>query len=272
MNAPSSVRPPVSDAGGDPSTTAAEDRVPAGARRRPGGVRRWLSRVISLVATLAVVGIVGLALALAAVPAAVGGHALTVLSGSMVPEFSPGAMVVDKPAPASSLRVGDVITYATTDEVSGAPILITHRIVAVQSGAAGPTFTTQGDANNAPDDRPVEASQVRGKVWYSVPYIGTARNFLLAQGSGMILGGVAGMVLAVWLILLALRPDPAPAAADSARPGRHRVRNGATVVVLVGLLASSSQFLSHQPSTSAYFSDRTSVQFQITIGSTAPTQ
>ena len=102
--------------------------------RRPGAIRRWLGRLVALVATLAVVGIAALAVALTAVPAVVGGHALTVLSGSMVPEFAPGAMVVDKPARASSLRVGDVITYATTDEVSGAPIFITHRIVEVAVG------------------------------------------------------------------------------------------------------------------------------------------
>src|SRR4051812_36713923 len=218
MNAPTTVHPP---------DTAPEEGGTAAQHLR-GTVHRWLSRFVSLVATLAVVGIAALALALTAVPAAVHGHALTVLSGSMVPEFSPGAMVVDKPAPTSSLSVGDVITYATTDEVSGASILITHRIVQVQPG---PTFITQGDANNAPDSRPVEVDQIRGEVWYSVPYIGTARNFLLAQGAGPILGGVAGLVVAVWLLLYALRPDPVPTAvdepADSERAGRHRAGIGA---------------------------------------------
>src|SRR4051812_29217193 len=261
MNAPTTVHPP---------DTAPEEGGTA-ARHLRGTVHRWLSRVVSLVATLAVVGIAAVALALTAVPAAVHGHALTVLSGSMVPEFSPGAMVVDKPAPAASLRVGDVITYATTDEVSGAPILITHRIVEIQ---AGPTFITQGDANNSPDSRPVAADQIRGKVWYSVPYVGTTRNFLLAQGAVPILGSVAGLVLAVWLLLYALRPDPAPATEtepdDSEPAGRHRARNGATAAALVGLLATGSQFVPHQPGTYASFSDQQSVQFQITVGSNTP--
>lgn len=179
MNAPTTARPEAISGGDEAS--AAPDEAPVGTRSRSHTVRRWVARVISFVATLAVVGIVGLALALTAVPAAVGGHALTVLSGSMVPEFFPGAMVVDKPVSASSLRVGDVITYATTDEGSGAAILITHRIVEVQTG---PTFITQGDANDEPDSRPVAADQIQGEVWYSVPYVGTARNFLLAREQG----------------------------------------------------------------------------------------
>jgi signal peptidase I len=266
MNAPITVSPQATPAGGDPALTA-PDEAPVAAPRRSHTIRRWVVRFISLVATLAVVGIVGLALALTAVPAAVGGHALTVLSGSMVPEFSPGAMVVDRPAPTSSLRVGDIVTYATTDEVSGAPILITHRIVEVQ---AGPTFITQGDANNSPDSRPVTADQVRGKVWYSVPYVGTARNFLLAQGAGLIVGGAAGLILAVWLLLQALKPDSAPTEpTDEQRAGRHRARNGASAAALIGLLATGTQLVSHQPATLAAFSDQQTVQFQITVGSAA---
>jgi hypothetical protein len=176
-------------------------------------------------------------------------------------------MVVDRPVEAGALREGDVITYATTDEVSGEQILITHRIVEVRPG---PTFITQGDANEEPDTRPVEASQVRGEVWYSIPYVGSARNFLLAQGAGLIIAGAAGLVLAVWLLLYALRPDPAPAAeaepADSGEPGRHRARTGAGVAALVGLLATGSQFVPHQPGTFASFSDQQTVQFQVTVG------
>jgi signal peptidase len=265
MNAPPPSLPAAAAATGGPAPDASSEGVvepSADAAHRPGALRRWLGRLFSLVATLAVLGIVGLALALTAVPAVVGGHALTVLSGSMVPEFSPGAMVVDRPTPADALHVGDVITYATTDEVSGAPILVTHRIVDIGPGATGPTFITQGDANDSPDTRPVEASQVRGEVWYSVPYIGTARNFLLAQGAGLILAGAAGLCVAIWLLIQAFRSDPKPA-----RPGRHRTRNGAMAALLVGMLAVSSQLVAQRPGTYAHFSDQQSVQIEISVGS-----
>jgi signal peptidase len=275
MNAPPPHSPAAVAATGGPAPDASSEGVvepSAGAAHRPGALRRWLGRLFSLAATLAVVGIVGLALALTAVPAAVGGHALTVLSGSMVPEFSPGAMVVDRPTPADSLRVGDVITYATTDELSGAPILITHRIVEVRPSDTGPTFITQGDANNSPDSRPVEANQVRGEVWYSVPYIGTARNFLLAQGAGLILAGAAGLGVAIWLLIRAFRSEPEPAQDAPARPGRHRTRNGAMAVVLVGMLGTSTHAVADSAGTAAYFSDQQSMSFEITVGEAGPAQ
>jgi signal peptidase I len=185
-------------------------------------------------------------------------------------------MVVDRPTPAGSLRIGDVITYATTDAVSGAPILVTHRIIEVRPGAAGPTFITQGDANDEPDTRPVEASQVRGEVWYSVPYIGTARNFLLAQGAGLIIAGAVGLCLAIWLLVRAFRSDPPPTPQASA--GRHRaaesagtsVRDGAAVGVLIGVLAIGGYLVAHREGTFARFSDQQSVQVDVTVGSTAP--
>jgi signal peptidase len=283
MDMPTPLRLPDTAGDGESASHAPRADVPAepptdgaSAPRRIGTVRRWVSRFISLMATLAVVGIAALALALTAVPAAVGGHALTVLSGSMVPEFSPGAMVVDKPVPASSLRVGDVITYASTDGVSGAPVLITHRIVKIDSGAAGRTFTTQGDANNMADGRAVEASQIRGKVWYSVPYIGTARNFLLAKGAGLILGGAAGLIAAVWFLLHLLRSEAAPsqnataAGASEFPAGRHRARDSALVTALVGLLVTGSHLATQPLGTYAEFSDQQTVQVEISVGSAAP--
>lgn len=256
------------------AATEGGDGAPgAVAPRRPGTMRRWLGRLVSLVATLAVVGIAALAAALTVVPALVGGHTLTVLSGSMVPEFAPGAMVVDKPAPAALLRVGDVITYATTDEVSGAPILITHRIVQIRAGAGAPTFITRGDANDTPDNRPVGTSQVRGKVWYSVPYVGTARNFLLAKGTGLILGGAAGLIASVWFLLRLLRAPEIDQEASSPSPshgGRHRAGNTAMATVLLGMLVIAGHPVTERPATYAHFSDQKAVQFQIAVEGTTP--
>jgi signal peptidase len=278
MDVSTPLRPPVVAGGGPAAADAARVDVPQGAEPgRPSTVRRWLGRVASLVAALAVVGIAVLAAALTIVPAVVGGHALTVLSGSMVPEFAPGAVVVNRPAPVSSLRVGDVITYATTEEVSGAPIFITHRIVEVRSDAGSPTFITQGDANNTPDDRPVGAGQVHGKVWYSVPYIGTARNFLLAREAGLILGGAAGLIASVWFLLRLVRsPKPLQNAAASAqRPadgGRHRARNTPMATALLGMLLIAGHPLVDRSATYAHFSDEQSLRFQIGGEGAAPSR
>jgi|tagenome__1003787_1003787.scaffolds.fasta_scaffold20617158_2 signal peptidase len=269
------LRPPADREAGQGASDDVQAHGPGTERRGPRAIRRWLGRLVSLVATLAVVGIAGLAVALTAVPAVVGGHTLTVLSGSMVPEFAPGAMVVDRPAPASSLRVGDVITYATTDEVSGTPIFITHRIAEVRSDAGTPTFITRGDANNAADPRPVEASQVRGKVWYSVPYVGTARNFLLAKGAGLILGGAAGLIAAVWFLLRLFRspePNAAASAESSTRGGRHRARNTTMATAVLGMLLIAGHPVTDRQGTYAHFSDHQVLQVQITVGSAASSE
>lgn len=134
-------------------------------------------------------GILALTLALAALviglPAAVGGMPLTVLSASMEPVYSPGDLIVVKPAPAQDIQVGDVITYQLR---SDDPTRIAHRVIARSTTTNGTTtFRTQGDANTAPDDTLVTEIQVLGTVWYHVPGLGwittvltgTIRNWLV---------------------------------------------------------------------------------------------
>jgi signal peptidase I len=114
--------------------------------------------------------VVAAAGALVVVPKATGSVPLIVLTGSMSPTYDPGSVVVVRPAPTDELRVGDAITF---QERSGDPAVVTHRIVAISFAGDGTRlFTTQGDANGAIDAEPVKEVQVRGKVWYSVPYVG----------------------------------------------------------------------------------------------------
>lgn len=103
----------------------------------------------------------------------IAGHpVLTVLSDSMTPTFKAGDLLVDRPAsgPATSLKVGDAITFKTGTDGH----LITHRIVGVEDGATGISFRTQGDANNAPDAQLVSPEQVVGIYSRHIPYAGYA--------------------------------------------------------------------------------------------------
>jgi signal peptidase len=103
----------------------------------------------------------------------IAGHpVLTVLSDSMTPTFRAGDLLVDRPAdgPATGLAVGDAITFKNGSDRQ----LITHRIVAVDRGPTGISFRTQGDANNAPDVRPVAPEQVVGIYSTRIPYAGYA--------------------------------------------------------------------------------------------------
>ncbi|MDR0594815.1 MAG: signal peptidase I, partial [Bifidobacteriaceae bacterium] len=122
--------------------------------------------------TVLLIGLVLLAGAVAVVPAVTGGRALTVLSGSMEPAFSPGDLIIVSGVNESNvldLKGGDIITYMPNPDD---PDLITHRIIGVGATADGErTFTTQGDANPAAD-QPVLAKQVRGKYLFHIPYLG----------------------------------------------------------------------------------------------------
>lgn len=178
--------------------------------RRPGPVRRILGRLMAIISTLAVVAIVALALGLTVLPAAVHGHTLTVLSGSMVPRLPVGSVVVDKPADPSTLRVGDIVTYASGKN------LITHRVAAIKQGRSGPVFTTKGDANRTADSEPVQASQIRGKLFYDVPYIGIIRSFLLSRAGMIALGGGVLLILAVRFLIRLNRPSPTVSAGGEA--------------------------------------------------------
>ena len=98
-----------------------------------------------------------------------GWRALSVQTGSMRPAVRPGDLVFVKHVPASDLRVGDVITYASK---SNARQTITHRIVDIQGESkALKQITTKGDANELPD-APISEQQIVGKVARTAPLLG----------------------------------------------------------------------------------------------------
>lgn len=124
----------------------------------------------TVVAWLVMVAVVAALLVAVAVPRMQGATPYTILTGSMRPTMPPGTLVVVEPVDIGELRVGDVITYQLE---SGKAPVVTHRVVSVSSTLDGErTVTTRGDANTAPDAAPVTAAQVRGKVGYTVPYLG----------------------------------------------------------------------------------------------------
>jgi signal peptidase len=123
--------------------------------------------------------VVALLVAMIGLPRAAGATSYTVLTGSMRPTMPPGSLVVTKPIEASKLKVGDAITYQVR---SGEPEVITHRIISVSQTLGGETlFATQGDANPHPDEKTVKAAQIRGVVWYSIPFAGYLNSLLTGE-------------------------------------------------------------------------------------------
>jgi signal peptidase I len=139
-------------------------------------VVRFAGQVLLWLVILAAVAAVALAVA---IPRIAGGTPYTVLTGSMEPDLPPGTLVVVRPVDAEDIALGDVITFQLE---SGKPTVATHRVVAVGTRLDGEqVFTTQGDANGTPDRNPVRAAQVRGRLWYSVPYLGHLNSVLTGR-------------------------------------------------------------------------------------------
>lgn len=189
-----------------PITVASPDKPeepnkPDTPQNRPGWLRRGAKWLVGTILSLIAAATLALAVALTLVPILIGGHALTIVSGSMTPCLSVGAVVVNKPAEPDSLHPGDIITYVKEGD------LVTHRIVEKTHGERGPIFTTKGDANDTVDDPPVQAEQVHGKLWYDVPHIGTARNFVASQAGLTIIGSAAALITTVWFLIHLNRPN-----------------------------------------------------------------
>lgn len=176
-------------------------RRPHAARRMSVcGRRRVLSGVTATVVGLVAAAALGLAGALAVVPAVSGAHTLTVLSGSMSPSIPVGSMVVVRQVDPRSVAVGDVVTYATTDPVSGVGELVTHRVAAIDKTQPEPVFITKGDANRIADDRPFDASQLRGRVWYHLPWVGSLRDAVFTRTGAMYTAAAALLVVGLGLL------------------------------------------------------------------------
>lgn len=176
----------------------------AGTDEQPTTVWWWVKSVVSWLLLIAMVGILALTIV---IPRITGSTPYTVLTGSMEPTYPPGTLIVVKPTDSAALGIGDAITFQWE---SGKPDVVTHRITSVQYSAKGELrFTTQGDANRAPDERPVVPEQIRGKVWYSVPYAGYVNNYITGKQRSALLVVVVGglLIYAVYMFVTSGRDN-----------------------------------------------------------------
>ncbi|MDQ1055043.1 signal peptidase [Arthrobacter sp. SORGH_AS 212] len=142
-------------------------------RRKGTGAWAAVGRILSMSAMLVALFA---AVVLIVIPVATGSQSYTILTKSMAQKFPPGTFMVMKPVAFSELKYGDVITFQM---YSGRPDVDTHRIVGFGSTQAGEkTLITKGDNNGANDPEPVRAIQVKGKLFYAVPYVGFVANAL----------------------------------------------------------------------------------------------
>lgn len=162
---------------------------------RPSGVAplRFAWRVLVWTVLLALVLVLVAAVLL---PRVAGATPYTVLTGSMQPDYPAGTLVVVKPVEVEDIAVGDVITYQLE---SGEGTVVTHRVVSVGSSVSGSgerVLRTQGDANDVADQDTVREVQVKGRLWYAVPYLGHVNASLSGSTRQVLSTGVVSVLLA----------------------------------------------------------------------------
>lgn len=162
----------------------------------------FVARVLAWVVILGAAAIIAVAVV---VPRVAGAEPYTILTGSMEPTLKPGTLVVVRPVDPAELSIGDIVTIQLE---SGKSTMVTHRIVGIGMTLDGELrFTTQGDANEIPDAEERLPIQIRGELWYQVPYVGYVSTAFTGEQRqwGVIAVAVALLGYAGWMFFRSWR-------------------------------------------------------------------
>jgi signal peptidase len=175
-------------------------------------------RLLGLVATYAVLGLVTGLLLVSVAPRALGYTPMTVLTGSMRPLIDPGDLVVDERIRPGQARPGDVVSFS--DPGRGGQT-VTHRVETMETGRGRIDFTTRGDANDTVERWTVPTNGEIGRVVWRVPLIGKAIQPLSTKAGRLLSITIPALLLALLELAGALRParrspsGPAPVPAPA---------------------------------------------------------
>ena len=170
-------------------------------------MRRSL-RNIARVTTALVAGAVVTFVAAYAVLLAVGFRPVAVYSGSMHPTLGVGSLAVDRVVPASSVRVGDVITF-NDPYIKGR--LVTHRVARIVKTDHGLAYRTKGDANPARDPWAIRLQDQVGRVAFDVPLAGYVLYYGHTREIRAVLLFAAALLILVGALRWIWRSEPRPA-------------------------------------------------------------
>ena len=134
-------------------------------------------------------------------------HFLIVLSGSMGPEINPGDIVVSKYTNPEEIKINDVITFALVDNPKKC---VTHRVINITNENGSMGFQTKGDANEDPDQRIVQSSELIGKIVLVIPYLGYLPHFAKSPLGFITLIIVPGILIIfseIWNIIRIKKKD-----------------------------------------------------------------
>ncbi|QIM17308.1 signal peptidase I [Leucobacter insecticola] len=183
------------------------------------GIFRGISAVVLSITVV-------LAFAAVVIPTFTGAQTYTVLTRSMEPAYPPGTYLVVRPTPVDELKLGDIITYQLK---SGQPEVVTHRITGVSTNSDGERrFTTQGDNNAVADPEQVRPVQIRGALWYAIPYLGWLTGLRGESSSSVWIPIAAGLVFlyAAYMVVAWIIERRKTRAADAEQPEHDTAPEG----------------------------------------------
>jgi signal peptidase len=153
-------------------------------KRKRIGIRKGIiGNVLLLLVVLAAVWILAERVS-GKSPSLFGYRLLRVATGSMVPEYEVGDVILVRQTPVEELSVGDDITYLSTAEET-AGMLITHRIISMEYDRSDGIWRlqTQGIAEGTVPDAVITMDQVYGKAIHVCRILtGIYRIFLTKPG------------------------------------------------------------------------------------------
>ncbi len=144
---------------------------------------------------------------------------MSVLTGSMEPEYNVGDLVIIKKTNTDELKVKDVITfYSPAPGIEGA--IVTHRINDIIEENGQRKFETKGDNNETIDNEDVPEDKVIGKVQGKIPYVGKAATFMQTNRTAFFLIVILPMLVIMAfevkdIILIARSGDEDESEADN---------------------------------------------------------
>lgn len=100
-----------------------------------------------------------------------------VLTGSMVPNYNIGDLVIDKKINKKDIKLNDVVTFV--EKESGT--IITHRIIEFVEEGGKTLYRTKGDNNDSPDPNLIEYEQIQGKVIRKISNFGNFINKVVSK-------------------------------------------------------------------------------------------
>lgn len=118
-----------------------------------------------------------------------------VLSGSMNPVFDTGSILAVEKIDPAAVKLKDIITFKSPEDKN---MIITHRVMGIMTLETGQiAYLTQGDANNAPDNKLVPKENLIGKAVYWVPYAGYVTEFAKTKKGIFIMIVIPGALIII---------------------------------------------------------------------------